>query len=267
MAFVVLEELMVRIYGSGVPGGDIAIDGFSTGMSKARDAAAEAAAEAAKGKSRTSAGEAKAGAAHAGAVGVGAVGATGAAGAGAGAVGILRAEADVAVQIEDFRARAMAKFAGSVSGDPFACVVAVKTKSAASTQGADEALRKSLESLGYDAKSLLDVLVPAAGSTAGSAEGGVNARSLRQIVELVDPVAVIALDANASQMLADAFANAHVHHELPPANRTPAPPQNRNSAAAVNGRTHVFLHDFEGSLSNIDAKRHAWAALRTLRRT
>ncbi len=267
---------MVRIYGSGVPGGDVANDDFGTSMSKARDAAVEAA---------------EAAAAEAGADGVAAPAAASAAGEGAGAAGSQGAArnvgaaglqipgatndpADVAAQVEEFRAKALARFGDCVFGDEFALVVAVKTAAADSEAAADaaggdngflvepagEALRKSLESLGYDPEALLGVVVPAAGTAApAGAAPAIDARALRQIVELVDPAAVVAMDANASAMLEAAFADARLRHDLLQGSA--------DTAAAVNGRTHVLLHDFEGSLDSIDAKRRAWAALRTLKRS
>ncbi len=257
---------MVRIYGSGVPGGDVANDDFGTSMSKARDAAVEAA---------------EAAAAEAGADGVAAAADAGVAGsqgaarnagaAGSQIPGAANDPADVAAQVEEFRAKALARFGDCVFGDEFALVVAVKTAAAdAANAGAGdngflvepagEALRKSLESLGYDPEALLGVVVPAAGAAAPAGTApAIDARALRQIVELVDPAAVVAMDANASAMLEAAFADARVRHDLLQGSA--------DTAAAVNGRTHVLLHDFEGSLDSIDAKRRAWAALRTLKRS
>ncbi len=250
---------MVRIYGSGIPGGDVKSDDFATQMSKERDAMLVASSNI----------EAKDG-------------------------------SSIGEQIVGFRTSVLSKFANCIFGDYFAHVIAIKTVEKSVEQFLDkpvgDALKKAVESLGYNPKSLLGICVRAssvseavdsttnksamegdktfankAGNSSALTATQINARTLRQIIELVDPLSVVALDKNASQMLKQGFEDTNVVHEI---NSSLSQSQSsshsltnlKDEVLYVNGRKHVFLCDFESSLNDIQAKRNAWAALRTLKR-
>lgn len=224
---------MVRIYGSGVPGGDVEDDSFSIHEAKEHDAAVEAAMEASR---------------EAG-VDDGETGAD---------------DAQVIADTEAFRAEALSRFDGYVFGDDFASVVAVKGKGDAGEgdngfleSPLGEALRKTMESLGYDPWALAGIW---------TGDGRIDPSALRSIVELIDPAAVIAVDSAAGRTLLEAFPE-DAGGESKPSSAVPAPGQlaGQDLSATVCGRKHVYLHDFAGSLDDIDAKRMAWAALRTIR--
>ncbi len=156
-----------------------------------------------------------------------------------------------------------------------------------------DALYKTLESMGYPDDPLLavelsggianvlgaavgasragtEVAVGASMGAAGAADaddvgpggsnaanpGTLSARDLRKIVEIVDPLAVVALDDTARQTVLKAFGDVEVHEE-----------SDRTSGAVrarALGRLLVFVDDLEGSLEDMDAKRAAWANLRAL---
>lgn len=220
---------MVRIYGCGVAGGDIKTDDFATQMSKDRDAMLEASSSTAPSD-----------------------------------------ELGINEQIVRFRVSALSKYAGSISGDYFAHVVAIKTGDAFLDKPVGIAIKKAIESLGYDPKSLLGISVDCINKSNKTSSDlhttALDSKTIRQIIELVDPLSVIALDLNASQMLEQAFIDANVVHEIKPTiPQTEMKCDSKNKTLYINGRKHVFLNDFESSLNNIQAKRNAWAAIRTLK--
>lgn len=167
----------------------------------------------------------------------------------------------LAEAVEEFRAEALSSFAGSVFGDPFGLVVAVKANpphtggvegaSASGFLAAPDgiALAKALDSLGYPAESLFGVQLGT------SAEGGgraVTDANLRSVIELVDPVSIVALDARAAQAVERAYG------------AEPTSPARLPSTRRLLGRTVVLLDDFEACLGSQEAKRRAWAALKGL---
>lgn len=224
---------MVRIYGSGVPGGDVEDDSFSIREAVEHDAAVEAAMEAAR-----------------------------EAGADDGETAVD--DARVIADTEAFRAESLSRFDGYVFGDDFATVVAVKGQGDAGEgdngfleSPLGEALRKTMESLGYDPWALAGIW---------TGDGRIDPPTLRSIVELVDPAAVIAVDSAAGRVLLEAFPT-DAGGEARSSSEIPSPGQlaGQDLSATVCGRKHVYLHDFAGSLDDIDAKRRAWAALRTIK--
>lgn len=164
--------------------------------------------------------------------------------------------------VEEFRAEALAAFSGFVFGDPFGLVVAVKGNPAPAPAPAEGrgfleapdgvALGKALDSLGYPADSLFGIQLDAQDASPGSRP--VTQANLRAVIELVDPVSIVALDSRASQAVTQVFGA-----QLPEPGSLPA-------SVRLMGRTAVLLDDFEASLQSQDAKRRSWAALKALGR-
>jgi len=160
--------------------------------------------------------------------------------------------------VEEFRAEALSTFAGSVFGDPFGLVVAVKSNPSRAAGmgeggflGAPDgiALAKAIDSLGYPADSLFGIQLDA--PAAGGAKA-VTSANLRSVIELVDPVSIVALDARGAQAVERAYG------------AEPTTPSRLPTATRLLGRTVVLLDDFEACLGSQDAKRRAWAALKSL---
>lgn len=230
---------MVRIYGSGVPGGDVEDDSFGARQAAEHDAELDTAREAVSWN---------------------------AAGADA-----SPSDAEVIADTEEFRAEALSRFEGRVFGDDFALVLAVKGgpdggqgDNGFLESALGEALRKSMESLGYDPWALGGVWIGGDGS-----DGMMDPRTLRSIIELIDPVSVVAVDATAGRVLLRAYSDQGVGDGQAVASGAYPSPERLDAedlAATVCGRRHVFLRDFEASLDDIELKRSAWMALRSIKR-
>ena len=162
----------------------------------------------------------------------------------------VRAEL-AARKVETFRLGALEAFSSYTAGDPFAQAVIVLGQPVAEGEGllgnpVVTALAKALVAMGYRKKSLFAI---------GLADGAAEARelerrktTLRPLIELVDPVSVIAADALASDAVRSAFGlsgdtQGHVRKL---------------------GRSIVLLDDFAGALVDDTKKREAWHQLKHL---
>ena len=159
--------------------------------------------------------------------------------------------------IEEFRATSANTLPSGIEGNLFALAVAIKTNVATEGQTFDSpdivALQTSLDTLGYSSDDLCVIVLSA---------GEWNVQKLRQAIELIDPMAVVALDADAGVMVRSAYEEFESQGKLKPEGAG----QSDDHMEWICGRRHVYLHDFSTALDSIDAKRAAWAALRELRR-
>lgn len=105
-----------------------------------------------------------------------------------------------------------------------------------------EALEKSAASLEFGAAPLARVVVE-------TDEGKLGAEDVRTIVEGLDPVALVACDAFAAEVLSAAY-------------RTPVTLDADNR---LMGRTAAIFQDFEGMMGTGADKQRAWALLKKLR--
>lgn len=145
-------------------------------------------------------------------------------------------------------------------GNPLASVFAIKGELSArknknSSRGfLDEpdgqALEKTLSSMGYPPNSLCGVQLSEFKNKTGFA-----ANDLALVIETVDPLAIITLDKRAAFALEEAFPNMQRKTSLP----------SGEAITILQGRMVIALDNLETSLSNMDAKRRAWAALKTLK--
>lgn len=151
----------------------------------------------------------------------------------------------------DYRAavdEVLDRYRDAVAGDSLAEVVCLKgvrgeaeLAGGAVCSGADGvAIRSAIVALGYDEGSMLAVDV----------SGGLSPDALREIIEAVDPLSIVALDPVAATALADAY-----HAQVPVARR-----------ADINGRAVVALEGFEHSLADERAKRASWHQLKLIPR-
>ncbi|NCA32370.1 hypothetical protein D5275_06450 [Adlercreutzia muris] len=104
------------------------------------------------------------------------------------------------------------------------------------------ALEKSAASLEFGSAPLAVVV-------AETEEGKLGAEDARTIVEGLDPVALVATDAFAAELLSAAY-------------RTPV---TLDAPNRLLGRTAVIFEDFEGLLTSDNGKQCAWALLKKLR--
>ena len=153
-----------------------------------------------------------------------------------------------------FRLQALAPFAGCTFGDPFGTVVAIKGAPCAhpGERGFLDApdgvaLSKALTAIGYPADRVFGIQL-----------GGDCPANVKPLVELVDPVAIVALDAQASAALLGAYWDDGI------TDASLARDGVAGHAKWICGRKAVLLDDFEGSLRDDAAKRRAWAALKEL---
>lgn len=107
---------------------------------------------------------------------------------------------------------------------------------------ARSALEKSAASLEFGSAPLALVV-------AETDEGKLGAEDVRTIVEGLDPVALVAVDAFAAELLSAAY-------------RTPV---SLDAPNRLLGRTAVVFEDFEGLMGTPDGKQRAWALLKKLR--
>jgi hypothetical protein len=157
----------------------------------------------------------------------------------------------------DFRAdieRQLAPFSAHITGNPLASLVAVKgvpgeaeREGGLPFSGADgTALDKAFGRLGWgygskDTRTWLGVLLPS-----GSFD-------LRLVCEIVDPLAIVALDERARGAIVDAFKSTE---EGFLADFTPG------AQSTVAGRLLISVDGFEDALSDETAKQRAWAQLK-----
>lgn len=109
-------------------------------------------------------------------------------------------------------------------------------------EAARAALEKSAASLEFGAAPLAIV-------TAETAEGKLGAEDVRTIIEGLDPVALVAADAFAAELLSAAY-------------RTPV---TLDAPNRLLGRTAIIFEDFEALMKTADDKQRAWALLKKLR--
>ena len=163
----------------------------------------------------------------------------------------------------DFRAdieQQLKPFTAYLSGDVLASLVAVKgnpgqaeREGGAPFSGDDGlALDKSFGRLGWgfgsqDTRTWLGVLLAPSGQPA------LTAHKLRLLCEIVDPLALVALDERARLVLQDAFA-----HDEKGLAAAFAP----GSVATALGRTLISVEGFEDALADADAKQKVWAQLK-----
>lgn len=107
---------------------------------------------------------------------------------------------------------------------------------------AQSALEKSATSLEFGA-------APLAVVTAETDEGKLGAEDVRTIIEGLDPVALVAADAFAAELLSAAY-------------RTPV---TLDAPNRLLGRTTIIFEDFEALMKTADDKQRAWALLKKLR--
>lgn len=131
-------------------------------------------------------------------------------------------------------------YGSHVEGSPdSALMVLSETPLGAASLGA---LQKSATSLEFGSAPLA-VVVAEAG------DGKLGAEDVRTIVEGLDPVALVATDAFAAELLSAAY-------------RTPV---TVDAANRLMGRTAVIFQDFEGLMGTPENKQKAWALLKKLR--
>jgi uracil-DNA glycosylase len=181
----------------------------------------------------------------------------------------------------DFRAdieRQLEPFAAHIAGDVLASLLAIKGRPGAAERaggapfsGADGlALDKAFGSLGWgfgsqDTRRWAGLLLTVAGSpappaatlpTAESCAATLPAATLRLICELIDPLAIVALDEEARTALIDAFSSTEEGFlaEFTPGTET-----------RVLGRQLISVTGFEDALASEDAKQKVWAQLKRCR--
>ena len=177
----------------------------------------------------------------------------------------------LAQTIEEFRGESLEPFSEYTSGNPFGLVVAVSGRAirvvnwAGEASGANapsiepgdntsstpsrasrvaDALEKAVTALGYPDKSIFWVELA---DNSGIVDRRVAA--LRSLVELVDPVAVVALDQDAGMAIRSVYSDT-----------------GEEPAGWIMGRKVVFLEDFAGAILNEDVamKRRDWVSLKKL---
>ncbi len=127
-----------------------------------------------------------------------------------------------------------------VTGEPTSALAVVSETPLG--DAARTALEKSAASLEFGAAPLAFITVEGPAGTLG-------AEDVRTIVEGLDPVALVAADAFAAEVLSAAY-------------RTPVTLDAENRLL---GRTAVIFEDFEGLLTSDNGKQRAWALLKKLR--
>ncbi len=162
------------------------------------------------------------------------------------------------------RRELLSRFRHAVLGSPMALVVAVRGNSCTIPMldggggfldGPDgEALSKTLDSMGYPKGSLMGVQLP---DDLGAPSSKMTTADLRLIIEVVDPIAVAALDRRALEALTEAF-DGKVEERVVAGDVT------GRVSRHVLGRLLVFVDDLEASLGSQDGKRRAWLELRNL---
>lgn len=148
-----------------------------------------------------------------------------------------------------------------VTGNVFSPIVLVKGRLNADElaggellAGADgTALRAALERLGYEPEDFCSL------ASCDDAGAPLPATLLREVLELVDPEAVVALDPAAADALRAAYADELAALEDP--NCAALMP---GVVARVLGRRMLALDGFEAALADPAAKQRAWAYLKQL---
>ena len=131
-------------------------------------------------------------------------------------------------------------YGSNVTGTPLSALMVVSETPVG--EAALEALEKSAASLDFGS-------APLALLVAESPDGKLGAEDVRTIVEGLDPVALIATDAFAAELLSAAY-------------RTPV---TLDAPNRLLGRTALIFEDFEALMETPETKQKAWALLKQLR--
>lgn len=131
-------------------------------------------------------------------------------------------------------------FAGHLSGAPTSSLLTVSSHSLEGD--ALQAMEKSAASLGFGS-------APLALLTLEAAEGTLGAEDVRTCIEGIDPVALVATDARAAELLSSAY-------------RTPV---TLDALNRLLGRSVIVFQDFGALLKTSQSKQRAWALLKKLR--
>ena len=131
-------------------------------------------------------------------------------------------------------------YGSQVTGKPASALLVLSETSLG--EAARAALEKSAVSLEFGGAPLAFAIVE-------GPEGSLGAEDVRTVVEGLDPVALVATDAFAAELLSAAY-------------RTPLTLDSDNRLL---GRTAIIFEDFEGLLTSDDGKQKAWALLKKLR--
>lgn len=131
-------------------------------------------------------------------------------------------------------------YGSNVTGTPLSALMVVSETPVG--EAALEALEKSAASLDFGS-------APLALLVAESPDGKLGAEDVRTIVEGLDPVALIATDAFAAELLSAAY-------------RTPL---TLDAPNRLLGRTALIFEDFEALMETPETKQKAWALLKQLR--
>ena len=131
-------------------------------------------------------------------------------------------------------------YGSNVTGTPLSALMVVSETPVG--EAALEALEKSAASLDFGS-------APLALLVAESPDGKLGAEDVRTIAEGLDPVALIATDAFAAELLSAAY-------------RTPL---TLDAPNRLLGRTALIFEDFEALMETPETKQKAWALLKQLR--
>ena len=143
-------------------------------------------------------------------------------------------------KIEEPGASVLTLYGSNVTGTPLSALMVVSETPVG--EAALEALEKSAASLDFGS-------APLALLVAESPDGKLGAEDVRTIVEGLDPVALIATDAFAAELLSAAY-------------RTPL---TLDAPNRLLGRTALIFEDFEALMETPETKQKAWALLKQLR--
>ena len=166
--------------------------------------------------------------------------------------GLEHVRAELAARkVERFRLGALEAFSSYTAGDPFAQAVVVLGQPGDRGEGllgdpAVIAVAKALVAMGYRKKSLF--VIGIGDGAPEAAELDRRKATLRPLIELVDPISVISVDALASDAVRSAFG------------------LSRNARGHVRklGRSIVLFDDFGAALGDENEKREAWHQLKHL---
>lgn len=172
----------------------------------------------------------------------------------AGSVGGAAHDEALARTVEEFRLTSLAAFSSYTAGDPFAEALIVCGRSHAESSPLLEApavvaLGKALAAMGYREDALFVIDLDNGTVSAGELEHRIA--TLRSLVELIDPVVIVAADAVASDALRSAYGIE----------------AGRFGALRTMGRSAVLFEDFAAALDDDQAKQAAWRELKQLSRS
>ena len=152
----------------------------------------------------------------------------------------------------------MQPFAGYMIGQMAADIMFIQGNSSGASQAGQaafsssvaQALQAALPVLGWHENDWCGVLLHPVG------EALLRADQLRLIIEINDPLWLVALDEDALKLI-----NAALADENEPAST------DDGNVSIVMGRRLLFIDDFESSLGNNEAKQKAWTQLKLMQRS